>query len=213
EINIGHVKRALNGVISRHPQLMAKFDSDILGKTVQLIPKELGEWPIESHSITSMEESEQQAYLTCYEKSELTRQFDLSNPEQSLLNASVIYHGDNQSTLYISAHHLVVDGWSTPILLRDFLTAYASSADVLTPISASYASVVEQLTGRDKKAAQQRWVDVLQGVNPAIAFEDIPVTDRLNELELFIPEDKTRAINQLLRHYGLTMNSLMQGVW
>ncbi len=56
-------------------------------------------------------------------------------------------------------------------------------------------------------------MDVLQGVNPAIAFEDIPVTDRLNELELFIPEDKTRAINQLLRHYGLTMNSLMQGVW
>ncbi|HHF3222464.1 TPA: amino acid adenylation domain-containing protein [Vibrio diabolicus] len=213
EINIEHVKRALNVVISRHPQLKAKFDSDMLGKTVQLIPKELGEWPIESHSITSMEESEQQAYLTRFEKSELTRQFDLSNPEQSLLNASVIYHGDNQSTLYISAHHLVVDGWSTPILLRDFLTAYACGVDVLTPISASYPSVVEQLTGRDKKAAQQRWVDVLQGVNPAIAFEDIPVTDKLNELELFISEDKTRVINQLLRHYGLTMNSLMQGVW
>ncbi|WP_394145624.1 amino acid adenylation domain-containing protein [Vibrio atypicus] len=207
------VQQALNAVIARHPQLLAKFDSLVLGHTIQLIPAQLTDWPMQCLDLRNQSIEQQQSYLAQVQKEELVRQFDLNNPEESLLNATLIYHGQDISTLLISAHHLVVDGWSTPILLRDFLTAYSGVNSELSAVSAKYSDVVSQLKQRDKTPAQQLWREVLQDVNPNIAFEDVPLNDEVKEHELTIDKETTQRLSQLLRRSGLTMNSLMQGIW
>ncbi|UXI03293.1 non-ribosomal peptide synthetase [Photobacterium sp. TY1-4] len=213
EVTLSRVQQALDAVIDRHPQLLAKFDSSILGRTVQLMPHHRVSWPIESVDLRQQSAEAQQAAMVAIETKELVRQFDLTHPEQSLLNATLIHHGQDLSTLYLSAHHLVVDGWSTPILLGDFLTAYASGSVALPKVSASYADVVSRLKQRDKTAAEALWRDVLQDVHPTLAFEEVPVAAQVQEHELIISAEKTQQLNQLLRRSGLTMNSLMQGVW
>ncbi|SHG09611.1 non-ribosomal peptide synthetase [Vibrio gazogenes] len=213
EVNPHQVQQALNAVITRHPQLGAKFDSSILGQTVQLIPQTDASWSLTCIDIRSESAQQQQAYLAHTEKQTLVRQFDLNHPDESLLGATLIHHGDGQSTLFVSAHHLVVDGWSTPILLGDFLTAYAQGHPSLPPVAASYAEVVSQLKQRDKTQAEMQWQQVLQDVTPTIAFEDVPVDDQVKEHALIIDAETTRQLTQRLSAYGLTMNSLMQGIW
>ncbi|QMV14155.1 amino acid adenylation domain-containing protein [Vibrio spartinae] len=213
EVNPQQVQRALNAVITRHPQLGAKFDSSILGRTVQLMSQTDVSWPLTCVDIRSESAQQQQTYLAQAEKQTLVRQFDLHHLDESLLDATLIHHGDGQSTLFVSAHHLVVDGWSTPILLGDFLTAYAQGTPSLPPVSASYADVVSQLKQRDKGQAGLLWQQVLQDVTPTIAFEDVPVDDQVKEHALIIDAEKTQQLSQRLSAYGLTMNSLMQGVW
>ncbi|EKO3672443.1 amino acid adenylation domain-containing protein [Vibrio metschnikovii] len=207
------VQQALNAVIMRHRQLLAKFDSSILGRTVQLLPQAMAYWPLKCIDIRKESRQYQQAYLEQVEKKELVRQFDLNNPNESLLGATLIHHGNDHSALFISAHHLVVDGWSTPILLADFLAAYGQDNQSLPQISSQYADVVNQLKLRDKAPAQALWQQVLKDVTPTIAFEDIPVEDSVKEGELIICAEQTQQLTQCLSRYGLTINSLVQGIW
>ncbi|MDW6092703.1 amino acid adenylation domain-containing protein [Vibrio rhizosphaerae] len=213
ELEPQRVRQALNAVLARHPQLLAQFDSSVLGRAVQLIPQAGAAWPLTYLDLRSACAQQQQAALVRAEQQALRRQFDLNDPDESLLEATLIHHGQADSTLLIGAHHLVVDGWSTPILLGDFLSAYATGNPHLPPVSVRYADVVSQLKQRDKAAAQARWQAVLQHVTPTIAFEDIPVTSHVNTDELIIDAAKTEQLSQRLRHYGLTINSLMQGIW
>ncbi len=213
EVKQHRVQQALNAVIERHPQLLAKFNSTILGHTVQVIPERGMDWPVEYIDIRNQSIDQQQAYLAKVETGELIRQFDLNDPAESLLSATLIYHGQNISTLFISAHHLVVDGWSTPILLSDLLSAYSSVKAELPAFSASYAEVVDQLKQRNKTQAEVLWRGVLKEVSPSIAFEEVPIEDSVKEHELIIDAGTTQRISQLLRRSGLTMNSLMQGIW
>ncbi|MGV9822300.1 amino acid adenylation domain-containing protein [Nocardia xishanensis] len=63
--------------------------------------------------------------------------FDLTRPP--LLRFQLIRTADDTYTLLMTNHHLVLDGWSTPLLVRELLTVYiasgagASAADVLAP--------------------------------------------------------------------------------
>ncbi|NAX44993.1 MULTISPECIES: vanchrobactin non-ribosomal peptide synthetase VabF [unclassified Vibrio] len=207
------VSEALNAVIRRHPQLLARFDSSILGRTVQVMTQVNPSWPLTRYDITNMSGDEQSALIDQLEKQELSRQFDLNDPTHSLLQAQLIFHGDQQSTLLLSAHHLVVDGWSTPILLNDFLSAYAQGVSNLPPVTVGYAHVVSQLTQRDKTVATELWCKVLADVQPSMAFDDIPLSEEVNEHQLWLSKHKTDQLNQCLRHHGLTMSTLMQGLW
>ena len=207
------IQAGLNAVIARHPQLLAKFDSHLLGEVIQIMPSQLSPWPLALQDWRQLNASDQQGALLAFEKQELAYEFDLSDGQIPLLKATLIQLSDSQFSLFISAHHLVVDGWSTPILLKDFLLTYAQLSHKLTPITQDYPSVVAKLSQRDKDQARALWQAVLADCQPSIAFEEIETQAQVNEISLTLDKAKTQRINQLLRQQGLTLNTLMQGIW
>ncbi|TQM25342.1 non-ribosomal peptide synthetase [Nocardia bhagyanarayanae] len=78
--------------------------------------------------------------------------FDLTWPP--LLRFELIRTADDTYTLLMTNHHLVLDGWSTPLLVRELLTVYiasgagASPADVLPP-APSYRSFLAWLAEQE----------------------------------------------------------------
>lgn len=212
-VDMSAIQMALNAVIIRHPQLLAHFDSHLLGRALQILPKKMSEWPLTQQDFSTLNTLEQEAALVDFEQQELIHEFDLSDANQPLLSATLIKLGDARYSLFVSAHHLVVDGWSTPILLRDFLLTYAGSSHELSPIKVDYPRVVAQLNQRDKQQAISLWQTVLEGCQPSIAFEEVPVQHQVNELTVTLSQEKTQALNTLLREFGLTLNTLMQGIW
>ncbi|MEV0340838.1 amino acid adenylation domain-containing protein [Nocardia sp. NPDC050713] len=82
--------------------------------------------------------------------------FDLTRPP--LLRFQLIRTADDTYTLLMTNHHLVLDGWSTPLLVRELLTVYiasgagASAADVLPP-APSYRSFLAWLA--EQEAAER----------------------------------------------------------
>ncbi|ABC30550.1 Non-ribosomal peptide synthetase modules and related protein [Hahella chejuensis KCTC 2396] len=216
-LDVERIRDALEAVLRRHPQMAAAFDTEVLAQPLQLIPLVIdGErrWPWSQCYLGDLRGEALERELWSLEQEELERDFDIAAlPAQPLLHARLIHHSDNRHTLFLTAHHLVVDGWSTPILLRDFLHTYGDGADTLTPTRSDYAQVVRALCDRDTEAAATAWSGALKDARPTLLFEGASPQAQVKELELTLPKALEQALQTCCRERGLTLNTLMQGAW
>ncbi|MFP1920863.1 amino acid adenylation domain-containing protein [Lonsdalea quercina] len=207
------IGQALNAVVRHHPQLAARFDSEHAEQPLQLIPllqDDADYWPLEVQTLPTMTPEQESDALLALEKAELAR--DLFHQPQTMLRALLVSHADGERhTLFLNAHHLIVDGWSTPVLLRDLFKVLENAA--LTPPRISYGDVVRQLTARDAERSRSLWREVLSDARPTLLFGDGPHDDEVRELALLPEPELERGLLTLCRQHGLTLNTLMQGVW
>ena len=203
---------ALEAVVRHHPQLAARFDSELTLQPLQLLPVLQADrryWPLDCHSLPELGTDEEEAALLALEQQELAR--DLFR-QPCMLHALLIRHGARpRFTLLLNAHHLVVDGWSTPVILSDLFNALAQRA--LPPHRHDYAQLVRQLAARDAEASRQRWQQQLAGVRPTLLFGDTPHAGPVRELRMTLTPTLQRDMLALCRERGLTLNTLMQGLW
>ncbi|MDC0611226.1 amino acid adenylation domain-containing protein [Vibrio sp.] len=216
EFDAVRFQTALDCVIRKHPQLWARFDSDIVGESVQVLPRLSGSlpvlWPIHMVDLNSLPDDEQSLQLTEIAKSETARSFEINSKDEPLLHACVVHHHGNQHSVIISMHHLIVDGWSTPIFMNDFFAAYREG-QISGTLKTRYAEVVNQLTARDKESARQLWCTQLEGAMPTLAYDGEANLQPIKEVPVKLDRQLTENITELCRREGLTLNSLMQGVW
>ncbi|MBF6303260.1 hypothetical protein IU459_38140, partial [Nocardia amamiensis] len=67
--------------------------------------------------------------------------------------------------LVITTHHILLDGWSMPLLMRDMLVLYAVRGDqTALPRVVSYRNFLGWLAGRDRDASLRAWATALDGV-------------------------------------------------
>ncbi|EUA30892.1 condensation domain protein [Mycobacterium xenopi 3993] len=83
---------------------------------------------------------------------------DLAHPPA--FRAALIRTGDDRHRFVLTNHHIVIDGWSLPTLLRDIFVSYHRQQ---LPAPVSYRSFVTWLAERDRDAAAAAWRDVLAG--------------------------------------------------
>ncbi len=74
--------------------------------------------------------------------------------EQSAFRAVLIRTAKDRYRFVLTNHHIVIDGWSLPILLQEIFTSYYGQR---LPAAAPYRSFVTWLAGRDRAAAQAAW--------------------------------------------------------
>ncbi|XXN66357.1 amino acid adenylation domain-containing protein (plasmid) [Enterobacter ludwigii] len=205
DINAAAVQTALNTVLQRHPQLAARFDAEISLQPLQLLPEGELHWPLALHQLGDDDEN---LALLALEHQALTEDL-FSQP--IMLQATLIAHRDGvRWTLLLNAHHLVVDGWSTPVILNDLLRALRQQT--LPAHSSSYADIVRQLSQRDSNEARQQWQAYLKGVRPTLLYPqaaDSPVHEKRITLDATLE----RELFALCRARGLTLNTVMQGLW
>ncbi len=208
------LRAALDAVVRHHPQLAARFDSEQALQPLQLIPvlpQDASLWTLDRHRLPALSAEEEADALLALEKGELARDL-FSQPV--MLHALLIQHADSERfTLMLNAHHLVVDGWSTPVILGDLFTALYHGPQALTPHRFSYKDIVRQLTSRDAGASRQRWQQVLQDVRPTLLFGDNAHDGPVRDLDLVLDPELERGLLALCRSRGLTLNSVMQGIW
>ncbi|SLM62267.1 MULTISPECIES: amino acid adenylation domain-containing protein [Dickeya] len=214
-LSASQLRQALEAVVRQYPQLAARFDTTLTPQPLQLLPllrHDVSYWPLESRTLAAMSAEEEQACLREMEQAELAR--DLLCQPSSLLHALLVSHADGERhTLFLNAHHLVVDGWSTPVFLHALFTALYQGPAALTPPSVPYSHIIHQLAARDAQASRQRWREVLAEARPTLLFGDGPHTGEVRELALSLPPEQEQRLLALCRQSGLTLNTVMQGVW
>ncbi|WP_420849199.1 amino acid adenylation domain-containing protein [Parafrankia soli] len=98
--------------------------------------------------------------------------FDLTAPP--LVRFLLLRTGPDAWRLVLSPHHVVLDGWSVPLLLRELFRRYElaqsqsqAQADGLAaalPPAPSYWEYLRWLAGRDRDASRRAWAAALAGV-------------------------------------------------
>lgn len=135
---------ALQQLTERHDALRSRFESRD-GRPVQIVePSAAVSLPVVD--LVSIAETTRQAELTRLIWEEATRPFDLS--AGPLLRVLLLQLGADQYVLLLTAHHIIADGWSMELLLRELglsYTALASGRGVeLDPLAIRYGVYLEQ---------------------------------------------------------------------
>ncbi|MBF6171852.1 non-ribosomal peptide synthetase [Nocardia blacklockiae] len=143
--------------------------------------------------------------------------FDLARPP--LLRFALIRTAAEAYTLLITNHHLVLDGWSTPLLIQELLTAYAGLvtghvAD--RPSPPSYREFLAWLAEQDDSAALAAWTESLAGVDsPTRAVPTLAgiATPEPGTVTTDLPADVVARLEDTARAAGATVNTAVQAAW
>ena len=112
-------------LVQRHEALRTRF-ARIDGKPVQAIDPDVRA-PLAIVDLTGMQPSRREAEARLLADVESHRAFDLvSGP---LARATVVRLGKAHHLLLLALHHIVCDGWSLDVLLRDWSALYAAACE------------------------------------------------------------------------------------
>ncbi len=211
-LDAGRLREAAGGLLRRHPNLRAGFWQDGMKRAVQVIPRGV-ELPWTEHDLTATEEPEQA--LERVLAADRARRFDPARPP--LMRCALVAFGPEDHRLVLSHHHLLVDGWSMPLLLAELFALYESGGDdSALPVPPSFRDHLAWLAARDTEADARAWSRELAGlVQPTtIALPESgdaggPAQQEYVELD----ERTTAALAAQGRRHGLTLNTLVQGAW
>ncbi|GAA4930659.1 hypothetical protein GCM10023237_60870 [Streptomyces coeruleoprunus] len=212
DVDAEALRAAVQRLLDRHPLLRAAFHQLADGRIVQLI-SERAELPWHHADLSGLDAARQDAAADDVKERERAAGFDLATPP--LLRAALIRYGADRSQLVLTLHHIVVDGWSVSLLMRQLLDGYRPGAAAPRPeADPAYRAYAAWLAARDRDAALGAWSDVLAGFDgPA----RLPVrgTDTAahgtGTVTVELSEAGTAALAARTRQLGLTLGSVVQG--
>ncbi|WGH85644.1 non-ribosomal peptide synthetase [Auritidibacter ignavus] len=207
EIDERALEIALQHLVDRHQTLRARFPSGPDGDTLQVILKQGS-----VHFQAQVADLDESAEL-------ITRQrlvpFDLEQGPLIRAGLFSLPSGD-QHVLSLVIHHIVIDGWSIPILLRDLFSAYAHGPESFTTPSVPLRNFYEWYSCLDKDVARERWIQALEDVEqPCLVAPDAGADkSSLHQLTTAeLPEELTASIRGTAQKLGVTTNIILETTW
>ncbi|MGO4757024.1 condensation domain-containing protein, partial [Streptomyces sp. 2MCAF27] len=145
-LDAGRLKAAAAALLRRHPNLRAAFRYRKNGDPVQLIPRTV-EVPWTETDLRPLDPGERAAEAQRITDEDRVRRFDVHRPP--LLRFIVMELGGGAHRVVLTAHQMVFDGWSMPLIVRELFTLYGESPAALAPV-APYKSYLAHLAGQDR---------------------------------------------------------------
>ncbi len=200
-------------MLIRHPNLRASFFSRGIPRPVQIVPSRVD---LPWRDVTAVE-----ADIEAIELDERRRPFDLER--LPAIRFLLIELPDARSRLVITAHHIVIDGWSLPVFVAEMMILYRAGGDLdaLPVAPRPYRDYIGWLAGRDQEASQRVWRDHLAGLSGptllAAAFGGADAARTSTRLprrtELQLDAEATERLVTGARSHGVTLNTLLQAAW
>ena len=196
------LRDAVHTVVNRHPNLAARFCQQF-DEPVQIIPAD----PIAPWRYDDLDSEEQVQGVCAAERAAVC---DLAHPPAS--RVAVIRTAPDRHRVVLTNHHIVLDGWSLPILLQEIFASYHGQR---LPATAPYRRFVSWLADRDLEAAHAAWRDVLAGFDtPTLVGPPGRLELGRRGVESFrVPAGTTRALGELARSCHTTVNTVLQAGW
>ena len=201
------LRAAVQAVVARHPNVAARF-SDKFDEPVQiLVTDPVVPWQYVELGGGSGDVEEQIAQVCAVERAAVC---DLAS--QPPFRAALIRTGADQHRLVLTNHHIVLDGWSLPILLGEVFASYYGQR---LPPAAPYRRFISWLAGRDLDAARTAWAQVWAGFDtPTLVGSSGKVGQGRRDVASFVvAEDTTNALGELARSCQTTVSTVLQGVF
>ena len=168
------LERSFTEVVRRHEVLRTTFQmSD--GEPVQVIASEPS-FSLPAFDLSALPEAERELKVQALAAAEAARPFDLS--ALPLLRATVLRLSAEEHILLLTKHHIISDGWSLGLLVKEVATLYrAFSRELPSPLpelGIQYADYAlwqrEQLSGPLLDEQLTYWREQLQSAPAVLAL-------------------------------------------
>ncbi|MFQ6399171.1 amino acid adenylation domain-containing protein [Nocardia sp. KC 131] len=212
-VDADRLRHATQTFIGRHPNLRTSFVRAGAGEAVQVVHQHV-EVPFTQIDLTERDDTD--AALEHLMDTERRTCFDVT--AAPLLRLTLISIAPQQYRLLVSMHHILIDGWSTPLLIRELLTLYASDSDpTVLPMVRPYRDYLVWLNTQDQDAAEAAWAMAFEGVTEptllAPADRGRRPTIAAREVRVQLSEQRTTALITVAHQQEATLNTVIQAAW
>ncbi|MGH3873695.1 MAG: amino acid adenylation domain-containing protein, partial [Pseudonocardiaceae bacterium] len=213
-LDVATLHTAGQALLDRYPNLRAAFRRTNQGRAVARIPRQV-RLPWQMADLSTLDAATGHAQADRLFADEQARRFDLARPP--LIRLLLVRLCAGRHRLGITNHHILIDGWSFPILVQELFALYASGGDpaALPPVT-PYRDYLVWLGAQDRLAAETAWRDALAGLDEPtlVAGADrqrVPLIP--DQLAVELSEELTAALIGQARRLDMTLNTLVQGAW
>jgi amino acid adenylation domain-containing protein/FkbM family methyltransferase len=217
-LKINELERTINELVRRHEVVRTTFSMGQPNPSQVIHPPSPQRLPVVDLSAVSERDREAEARLLTAEESQ--RPFDLN--KGPLFRVKLLKMAEHDHILLFNMHHIVADGWSMGILLREVQTLYESfskgEASPLVDLEIQYADYAcwqrEWLQGEVLEQQISYWKTKLADSPLLLELPtDRPrppvLTFRGASLPVALSESLTDQLKTLSRHNGATLYMVM----
>ncbi|MFJ9030555.1 amino acid adenylation domain-containing protein [Streptomyces sp. NPDC102274] len=229
DLDPDRLRAAGRALLRRHTNLSAAFVHEGLAEPVQVFGA-AAELPWREEDLSSFAEAGRETEIDRLLVLERNRRFAPTAPP--MMRLMLIRLGDDCHRVVLTTHHILMDGWSLPIVLRELFALYReaggegsgtagdlpagnpAAADL--PATTPFREYLSWLGRVDGTEAEGAWRDALSGLTAStrIALEEgaaEPMAPRNVTVQL--SAETTVALVDMARRHGVTTNTVLQAGW
>jgi amino acid adenylation domain-containing protein len=214
------LQRAWMGAVARHQILRAAMAWEGIPLPEQRV---FAAAPVPWHveDLRTLDAQLQEARFAEYLEQDRRAGFRLERAP--LYRFALIRLADAHYRLVWTLHHILLDGRSRTLLLREVFDAYEAARRhepfIAPPAPPPFSDFTEWQRRRDPGPSQQFWREQLRGFVSPVSVAGVspvaqPVSGRRNDsVQTRLSAETSAALSRIGRENGLTMTTLAQGAW
>ncbi len=226
--------RAWERVIERHAVLRTAFVWKSQKRPLQAVRRAVA-LPLSSEDWSALAAGEREARFAGFLADDRQRGFE---PVRApLMRLALLRFAAGEHRLVWTFHHLLLDGWSVPLVLSEVLryyNAFVAGRDLALPAPRPYRDYITWLERQDLAAAEAFFRAELAGFTeptevgvprPVASAEDAHDANHAGttaaarqrrdpeDCKLTLGRERHARLAELARRHRLTLNTLIQGAW
>jgi amino acid adenylation domain-containing protein/non-ribosomal peptide synthase protein (TIGR01720 family) len=213
-------RRVWQEVVDRHAITRSSFVWENLKQSLQIVHSHVA-LPWQELDWRGLPVAEQAVRLKEFLRADHEQTFDLA--QAPLLRFSVIRLTEQTHQFIWSHHHLLFDGWSLPLLLREvfvFYEAFHQNQTVQLERSRPYRDYIAWLSRQDMSEAEAFWRQRLAGFTAptrlnrdGVVSRSIAPRSRKHSAQILLSNEQTNELQAFARRQQVTLNTVVQGAW
>lgn len=218
QFNVALFEQSINQVISRHDALRTVFVFKNVPEPLQLVLKQQ-KVNFSYKDIQQLDVLTRENYIKNYLQADIKTGFDLS--QDALIRVTVLQLAVDSFQIIWSNHHIIMDGWSNGIILKEVFTIYYALKAQKTPLLPStvpYKIYIQWLKNQQTELAKTYWTDYLRNYQQLASL--IPTEYKITENQFVLREfwfgltqATTQALQQLATQNQVTISVVIQAIW
>ncbi|WP_229017593.1 non-ribosomal peptide synthetase [Xanthomonas translucens] len=215
------LRQALDRIVARHATLRTRIGLH-QNEPVQIIDAADVGFRLCEHDLSACPDPEAQARI--HAEQETQTPFDLAH--DTLARGQLLRLGEDDHILLVTLHHLVSDGWSMGLLVRELSTLYTAFAqgqpDPLPPLPLQYADIAvwqrRWISGEVLQHQRAFWIEQLHDAPPLLELPTDRARPALQDysgdaLDITVDADLTAALRGLSQRHGTTLFMTLLAGW
>ncbi|MFD2785405.1 amino acid adenylation domain-containing protein, partial [Hymenobacter rubripertinctus] len=212
-LDIEALRKSYDKLVARHAMLRTCFTQAFEPEVLQIVQKQV------PSSIRYVDVSDKPDFsLTAFKEADRQAGFDLHKGSQMRL--TVLALGQQTHEFIWSHHHILMDGWCTGVLIKEFFQIYQGFIQNEEPQLSTvhpYSNYLKWLLARDTDASQQYWQQYLAGYDTTSSLPKL-LADTTRKFELrnadfSLSQAVSQSVKSLCEELRITENTFVQTVW
>ncbi|WP_230684381.1 amino acid adenylation domain-containing protein [Burkholderia cepacia] len=222
-LQVPALRQAWANALARHPVLRTAFAWADRDQPVQTVLHTV-DLPWARLDWRSRDASRRAQDFDAFLAEDRRRGFDLQRAP--LFRCTLIQETDTRHRFCWSAHHIILDGWSTAILMKevfdDYLSLVRTGAPAATASAPGYRTYIDWLARHPRSADETWWRAELAGFHAATPIAAGPARQAAGDAarqatrrtqQFLLDEALAARLQALMRTHRVTLNVLIRAVW